>query len=505
MKRRDFLQISSLSLAALLVDGCSESQKYDVTFLNDMAVGHLVFESSNFSVANTSATKYLIAGGGIAGMSAAYQLRNEDFLLFELSDLLGGSSSGSMYKNIPLCHGAHYDLSYPSNYGGEVSNMLKELSIIRYDRFSDSWKFVDKQYLIPKNRESQTFAHGGFRKDVLPDGATKATFIELMKSFTGSLPMPTRLIDEEHRYLNNLTFLEWLKRHLTLDSDFAEGLDYHMKDDYGAGTSQVSALAGIHYFACRPYYTQPIELFSPPQGNSYFIQRIYDHLPKSRVHTSHLVKRILKNDSGFEVEVVDAIKKEIKKVRCEKIIYAGNKYALKYIYPNDFHIFQNTKYAPWVVANFILNKPWTRDTFWQNEIISNDKSLLGFVDSKAQYSFADSQQVFTVYYCFEPEEREMMSSIEGRKNIFIGRTLDYLENYFKKSLKRHVEKVFIKQMGHAMPIPEKGYLFNDANILRSNPNLAYAGVDTGRLPLLYEAMDSGITACRELEDGHQLF
>jgi len=37
-------------------------------------------------------------------------------------------------------------------------------------------------------------------------------------------------------------------------------------------------------------------------------------------------------------------------------------------------------------------------------------------------------------------------------------------------------------------------LFKDGNEARSNQNIAYAGVDNGRLPLLFEAIDSGIMA-----------
>lgn len=492
-----------MSLAALLVDGCTGTEEFDVTFLNDMAVGHLAFESHSFPTSKILKTKYLIVGGGIAGMSAAYQLRHEDFMLFELSDLLGGSSAGSRYKNISLCHGAHYDLSYPSNYGREVLSMLEDLKIIEFDQFSNTWKFVDKRYLIPKNRESQTFAHGSFRNDVLADGETKTAFIDLMKSFSGSMPMPTRLINEEFRYLNQISFVQWLKQQISIEQDFIDGLDYHMKDDYGAGASQVSALAGIHYFACRPYYTKAVELFSPPEGNSYFIKKLYDQLPKEKIYRSHLVKAIHEKDKIFGIEVVDAVKQEVMKISCEKIIYAGHKHSLKYIYPKDFYLFGQTQYAPWVVVNFIFKKSWNAGSnvkvdqaFWQNEIISEDKSLLGFVDSKSQN--ADDSRVLTVYYCFKPEEREMMSLIEERKQSFINQTLTHLEKYFDKALKSHVEKVFIKQMGHAMPIPGQGYLFNDANRERSNPNLVYAGVDNGNLPLLFEALDSGIEACKAL-------
>lgn len=482
----------------MLVDGCEVSGGYDIEFKSDMAVGHLAFESVAFPITKKLQTEYLIVGGGIAGMSAAYRLRDKDFLLYELSNSLGGSSSAGSHGNTPLCHGAHYDLSYPSNYGKKALKMLEELDIVQYDSFSDSWKFNDKQYLIPKNKESQTFAHGSFRKDVLPDNSERTTFLELMKTYVGKMPMPTSSIDESLRSLNDISFLDWLRQKNAVSDQFLEGLDYHMKDDYGAGANAVSALAGIHYFACRPYFTKAVELFSPPEGNFYFVHKIYDKLPKDHVFLSHLVKSIKESKEGFEVNVVDAGKKEITQVSCKKIIYAGHKYPLKYIFPKDYLLFQKNEYAPWVVVNFVLNKPLEKTSYWQNEIISEDKSLLGFVDSQAQYSAKADSRILTVYFCFKPEERLAMSLIEEKKQTFIEQSLKHLEQYFGRSIKNHIEKIYIKQMGHAMPIPKPGYLFRDANDHRANSNLVYAGVDNGRLPLLFEAIDSGIEASRLL-------
>jgi protoporphyrinogen oxidase len=469
-------------------------RKYDVEFKNDMPVGHLAFESNQFPITGNRQSEYVIVGGGIAGMSAAYKLREKDFLLFELSKTLGGSSSGSTIENTPLCHGAHYDLSYPSYYGSETLEMLEELRIIQFDQFTGSWKFMDKEYLIPKINESQTFAHGSFRADVLPDETDKIKFIDLMKSFFGRMPMPTRLISNDLRSLNDVSFRDWLKGKVSVSDDFIEGLDYHMKDDYGAGCDHVSALAGIHYFACRPYYAKPVELFSPPEGNFYFIKKIQDALPRDRIITSHLVKMIHEKDGKFEVEIVNALTREITLVTCKKIIYSGHKHALKYVYPKDYPLFFEVAYAPWIVVNLLLSKSWEGKAFWQNELITADRSLLGFVDSKAQFSRNNHQRVLTVYYCFTPEERQMMSLVEERKNTFIDQTVKYVENYFKRSLRDCIEKIYIKQMGHAMPIPKPGYLFKDGNEARSNPNLVYAGVDNGRLPLLFEAIDSGIVA-----------
>jgi len=498
MKRRNFLEIGSLSLAGLLLDKCDSREEFDVDFLNDMAVGHLAFESRDFPKSNSISTKYLIVGGGISGLSAAYQIRKEDFILAELSDMLGGSSASSEYNGTPICHGAHYDLAYPENYGEKVLSFMSELGLIKFDSFSRTWRFVDKKYLITKNRESQTYAFGNMRKDLIAEGPAKGEFVDLMKGYAHSMIMPTKLIDKNNHHLNEVSFLSWLEDKISLTPDFIESLDYHMKDDYGADCNSVSALAGIHYFACRPYYTQPVELFSPPEGNAYFVNKIARQLPGGAILTSHLVKRIKESNTGFQVEIVNAKKREIVTVNCEKIIFAGHKHSLKYVYPADYNLFQNVDYAPWVVVSIVLNRALDSDVFWQNEMLTEDKSLMGFTNSKSQYSVSGDRQVLTVYFCFKPEEREMMSLIRQKKHVFINQTISHLENYFDRPLRQAIQKIFIKQMGHAMPIPKPGYLFNDANKIRSNPNLVYAGVDNGRLPLLFEAIDSGISAVEEL-------
>jgi hypothetical protein len=60
-------------------------------------------------------------------------------------------------------------------------------------------------------------------------------------------------------------------------------------------------------------------------------------------------------------------------------------------------------------------------------------------------------------------------------------------------------------MGHAMPIPTKDYLFTDKNHQRPDNDFVFAGVDNARLPLLFEAVDSGIEAVKLLksEDVHK--
>ena len=87
--------------------------------------------------------------------------------------------------------------------------------------------------------------------------------------------------------------------------EFENLIDYQMHDDYGAGSRHVSALAGIHYYACRPYYDKKVELFSPPEGNYYFVQKLANELDPTKLKTQHLVRSIKSIQSGFRVEVAD--------------------------------------------------------------------------------------------------------------------------------------------------------------------------------------------------------
>ncbi|GAB5524001.1 MAG: NAD(P)/FAD-dependent oxidoreductase [Roseivirga sp.] len=498
MKRRKFIQLSSLATLPILLKSCDwvgGGTDFGISVFTDIHTGHLLFESQNYPVQATQSTETLIVGGGIAGLSAASQLKGKDFLLCELSENLGGTSSWHQHNEVTFAQGAHYDLAYPANYGDEVLGLLESLDIIEYQGWKDAWSFKDSQYIVTHRRKSQCFDHGNFREEVLPKGGLSTDFYQLTGKYGGGMKMPTRLIDPGYQELNQLTFIDFLKDKLNLTPEFIRGLDYHMLDDWGGTASQVSALAGIHYFACRPYYTQVVDLFSPPQGNGYFIEKMAS-MHKEELLTRHLVKSILEKDGGFEVGVVDIENKAIKKIQAKRVVYAGQKHALKYILPDQYGLFESNQYAPWLVLNFIIKDELPRPGYWQNEMLTEDQTFMGFVDSDMQQKTMAGKRVLTAYYCMPLESREDLRNVETNKEVIAEKTLGYLNQYFKRDIGPLVEHVYIKVMGHAMPIPGPGYLFNDKNAIRKYKNLTFAGVDNGRLPLLFEAVDSGLEAAK---------
>lgn len=499
MKRRSFIKLSALSSTIpVILQSCdwADDQQYsfEIEVSSDMNVGHLLMKSREFEHGEQVSIETLIVGGGIAGLSAAYQLAGRDFLLCELSDQLGGTSGRNKFNNLQFAQGAHYDLAYPEYYGSKVLDMLSSLNIIRHQPWKSNWSFRDEQYIIPYRLRNQCFENGQYRKDVLREGEVKEAFVKLILPYEQHMTLPSTQINHQFHHLSKVTFKQFLESNIPMNKEFLRGLDYHMLDDYGGTVSQVSALAGIHYFVCRPYYNEVVELFSPPQGNYYFINKLADSLPAEQLLVNHLVKSVKKVGDGYKVDIVDVINHKVKTIRSQNVIYAGQKHALKYIYPEVSFLFEKNTYAPWMVMNFILKNDLDKPGFWQNEIITEDISFLGFIDSKAQYEVNKDYRVLTAYYCLPPESRNYLANISKYKHQIVSKTVENLNAYFSQKIENHIAKVNIKVMGHAMAIPTPGYLFNDKNDLWADKSFRFAGVDNGRLPLLFDALDSGVVA-----------
>jgi len=473
-----------------------KNPQYNIRILSDMEFGHLVFEGNSYTQGPEIKLETLVVGGGIAGLAAAYSLRDQDFILCELSNQLGGTSNAIEINGSYFAQGAHYDLAYPDNYGKEGLELLQKLNVIQFNSFSELWEFNDKQFLINNESKSRCFDQGIFREDVLPDGYIKLDFINLLEKFKGEMTMPSRMIKSQYRIFNYITFTEYLKKEINPDQHFLRAVDYQMRDDYGGTAEQVSALAGIHYYQCRPYYTKPVELFSPPQGNYYFVQKLIQHIPDEKIKIGQLVFNIEKISDGFHVKILDRNYKRILHYFVKNIIYAGNKHALKYTFPVDYPLFEHINYAPWAVMNIVLKDQLSGEPIWQNEILSGHPSMIGFVDSAAQNTDSDTPRVLTVYFCMQPELRQILADMEKNKQAFCDQAINLLNNYFGVELEYQIEEVYIRLLGHAMPVPTTGYLFKDQNDNRSYENLVYAGIDNHRLPLFFEALDSGIQAAK---------
>lgn len=498
MNRRTFIKLGGLGAIPVLTQSCgSDSAHSDSDFEIKVeslhTIGHKLTNGFDFTKYPTEniETDYLIVGGGVSGFASLCKLKDKNAILVEANSKPGGTSSYGTYRDIIFSQGAHYDVEYPNNYGQQVLNLLKDLDIIEYDEILQKWSFKEKEYLIAPDRESITYFEDKIVEDPLNITKVEKEFANLMQAYSGKMILPTRLINPKLQNLNNQTFYDFLEREGLVEENLIKSLDYQLIDDYGADTKTVSALAGIHYFACRPYFTENPAIFSPPEGNYYFVRKMMQYCYDKEVWLNSFVYSVEENEGGFEVKIWDDENQRTKIVQTKKVIYSGKKHSLKYIYP-DFKFTHDIQYAPWLIVNIILPSrklKWSKP-IWQHDVIG-EKGFMGFVDSEAQFDVDSLNRNITAYYCLKPEERNSLLDIFKDPKELVNNTISLIEKYERIELKR-IQEVQVKLLGHAMPIPTKNYLFKDMNRGTSNPNFILSGVDNHRLPLLFDAMDAGL-------------
>ena len=195
------------------------------------------------------------------------------------------------------------------------------------------------------------------------------------------------------------------------------------------------------------------------------------------------------NVAGFNIEVINPIEKSVESWSADRVIYAGQKHALKYVFPEEAPLFDKNEYAPWMVINYVGEQKQGKYGFWQNEYLGEEPSFLGFIDSSVQdQGTLKGNRVYTAYHCLKPSDREYLKTIPDYHTEIVQSTQSKIEAVLGKSV--DVREAHIHVMGHAMAIPAPGFLFPSLSATK----LKYAGVDAGRLPLLFEALDSGLQA-----------
>lgn len=420
--------------------------------------------------------------------------------LVETNAYLGGSAGGGNFESARFAKGAHYDLIYPNYYGKEALELLQKAGVISYNEFTETYHYVDVHYLIDSKKESTCYRKGERVHEPLSGFADLEKFEELLKPFAGEMPMPTRLIKPKFHYLNEVDFQTWLLEQHAFSKDFLQAVDYQMLDDWGGTTKDVSALAGIHYYMCRDYSLSP-ELMSPPEGNLYFVEKLLGLSNYQNIYLNTLAARIDEDESGFVVKVYDFEKERLCVIKAKHIVYAGQKHSLQYVFPKAHRTDLLAEASAWISINFVYEKAKekTENVFWQNDFMGENQNFMGFSDSRAQFDFIEKYDVLTAYYCFSPKKREKLIDFEQDPKGIIEETIGYLKESLGENYPSSLRYVNVNVLGHAMPLPKPGYLFNDWNANRPLQNFTYAGVDTGNLPLFFEALDSGIQAVKGLK------
>jgi monoamine oxidase len=476
--------------------GCARDGRvqYDGAWLGAaQARGHRLRERAGLSAAAQRRADVVVVGGGIAGLACARALLNhgiDDLVLLELEDSVGGNSRGHTLGGSRCPLGAHY-LPVPGADAHEVRDLLFDLGLLR----SESGRTVADERHLCHSPQERLFFDGAWHEGLLPPAAPGSRTLQQYRAFARevdrvrgamafTLPTQRAAWTDDHRALDAETFAQWLGRHGFDDAQLLWMLDYACRDDYGAAPGDVSAWAGLHYFASRHGFAAPGDdgaerepVFTWPEGNAWLAERIAAPL-RERVRGAHTVLQVEEQRHGVRVLALDERTQQAVAFDAKAAVLAVPLFVAQRMLrtppPALDAVTSRLRYAPWLVANLQLESPLLDRAIgappaWDN--VRYASPSLGYVSAQHQSLRADVQPtVLTAYWALQPSERAALAADDWRP--WAERIVDDLA-VAHPDLPAKLRRIELMRYGHAMRVPAPG--------ARGDPALAALALLHGRV------------------------
>ena len=444
------------------------------------ARGHRVRDAKSGSLpppAVQRRAQVVIVGAGIAGLAAARgfaRARVADVHLLELEDLPGGNSRGHVLAGMACPLGAHY-LPLPGLQTREVAEWLHEIGLLRHEL---GRTVADERHLCHSPQE-RLFIDGAWAEGLLPPAEPGSRTLAQYRRFAAAvarvqrigfaLPSPRAPWTAAHAALDAITFETWLQREQFDDTRLLWYLDYCCRDDYGAGAAQVSAWAGLHYFASRHGFHAPGDedaeresVYTWPEGNAWLATRLAAPLAQ-RLHTGRVVLRVHEQRHGVSLLAWDEVAQHVEHWQADRVVLALPLFVAARILESPPTALTTAVaglgYAPWLVANLHLDRPLLdrpgAPPSWDNVAHgAYGAAGLGYVDAMHQsLRQGGGATVLTAYRAVPSAERAAL--LEQPPADWAARVLNDLA-HVHPDIRQRVQRVDLMRYGHAMAVPAPG-------------------------------------------------
>lgn len=531
--RRDLLKsLGAVVLAPALVGLSRKGQVIGGGFVPDGSEqGHAVRDGRWKPSASTRAehrTSIAIVGGGMGGLSAAWQLDSlgvSDWVLLEMDAHTGGNArsvrpDGASLAGAPQARapwGAHY-VPVPAADAIHVRRLFRELGVLSEQ---GEW---DERTLCHTPQE-RLWQHGRWHEGLEPLDAISAAhraqfarFDERIDEWRASrmFRVPGAMGHRERRRaatsggaaartaraveaLDTLTADAWLQQEGFTAPALRWWVEYGTRDDFGASLTQASAWAAVHYFAARD--NDEHGPLTWPEGNDFIAQALTARLSARttregtpRIRTGQTVWQLSRFGNRWIVDTPD------RRIIADAVIWAAPLFVLPRVHRDaSMRVPATLDHAPWVVANIVLQR-WPDERgaplAWDNVLY--DSPSLGYVNAGHQLlGYPSLPAVWTWYHAVVDRP-----SAEGRQWLLQRPWSAWRDQIVNDLTRAHpdiascISRIDIMRWGHAMARPVPGVLERVDVLQRWQPapGLFPAHADLSGMSLFEEAQWHGIAA-----------
>lgn len=527
--RRDFFKqlLGFAGASALLasVNSCSSTTPYDhITggFVSPAyKVGHLLRYPEKIPAPTTEIdTNVLIAGGGIAGLSAMRWLGMNDVhdvMMVELDDAIGGNATYGENAVSKYPWAAHY-MPIPDNNNIELLDFLKEAGVvIGFDK--NGLPHYNEMHIC-HDPESRLYINGLWQKGLVPahgisdnDEQQIKRFFELIGGlkeekgedgrFHFSLPVDSSSTSKKYKGLDNISFSTYLKKEGYTSEYLLWYLAYCTKDDYGAMPKDVSAWAGLNYFAARRGIAANVpesSILTWPEGNG-FLKDVIERKCTGTIKKNMMVYDVQQNEDKVLVSCYDAVAQKSVMIKANKLLLSTPQYVNDRIQKRSRKL--RLDYTPWVIANITYNRLPTNigmPLCWDNVIYN--KPSVGYVYANHQEVNRANSGVITYYLPITTADTNKARQQVREKEY------DYWKKYFVDELEyahtgasKFIKHIDVRVLGHGMIRPSVDYIWGKERkgmMVPIENKVFFAHSDLGGISVFEEAFYQGIRAAKEI-------
>src|SRR5690242_20457577 len=493
------------------------------------AFGHRLRDGLRVEVPSEAWTDVpvVIAGGGVAGLSAAWQLQRSgfnDFVLLELEKAPGGTARSGTTGTFSFPWGAHY-IPAPMKENTALIALLDEMGVIE-GKDRDGEPVVAEQFLT-RDPEERIFYKGRWYEGLYLHAGETAEDQQQLEKFNAemnrwvawrdakgrrafTLPVSACSDDAEVTALDRLSMDQWMRQRGFTSPRLRWWVNYACRDDYGMTLEQTSAWAGLFYFCSR--VTKPgVEsqsLITWPEGNGRLVNHLFEK-SRSRVQLDRAVVELIPTETGVDVITLDREGRQPHGFHARRVIFAAPQFVARYVvrpyrdnpppHIAEFH------FGAWMVANLALkdrpkpNSPRDFPLAWDN--VFYESPSLGYVVATHQRGIDRGPTVLTYYYpLVDANERAARTRLlETDWRGWAEVTLADISRAHP-DIRGLVERLDVMRWGHAMIRPRTGFMWGQARRDAAKPfrSIHFAHSELSGVALFEEAFDNGLRAADEI-------